>query len=1002
MKFILVNLLFVLCLYSGYAQNKQHLDSKMSEAFELYENNLFFPSYQKFKSILDEDSSLDESVKSEIEAYMLMSSIILKKPNLEALVNKYIITYPFSEYITRIRYMYASYYFEKQNFGKALSIYNQIDNLHLSKIEIQTYIYNKAFCNLRVGKYENAKMGFQKILSFKPNTYTSSSKYYKGYIYYIYKDFDNAIKFFDELVEDNTYSINSRYFLLESYFMKANHNYVVDKGPEVFKIIDGDYKNKVARMLSESYFELGDKRKAKDYLDIYSRSGKNLSRKDNYFFGLVSYSLGAYFSAIDAFVKVASVSDTLTQSANYHLGNSFLKIKNKYKAMEAFQKASSVTFNVDIQEESFFKYAKLLFDINSDIRGFNSYLATFTSSEKSDEIHNYIATSFLLTKKYQGAIDALLKIKKLQPQMQHNLQKASFFRGVEYFKLGAYSSSIKSFQTSIDNGTYNKNLKNIANFWMAEAYYRIENYDMSVKLINDLISLDSFKSSNEYPLSLYNQGYSYFGKHDYNSSIEWFNKFLSLSSENNPINIEAKTRVADSYFMLKDYEMSSKLFSDISIIEFGEDKIYANYYAAVSYGLLSKYSKKIDMLEDVIVNKAESVLYTQSIYELGRTYMEVDNMSKAIECFNKIVNSQKDSLYYSKTYLELGLAYSTLKNEDKALDYFDRVITEYKLSREAVDALAGVEAIYVSNNRPEEFLDYLEKIGMSDVKTSSEKELMLFNACEQIFLSGNYIACIDRIDNFIKEYPDASKTAHAYFYKGESLKNLGRNESALIEYEKVLELGEGSFKELAALYYAEISYSLEKYDDAIKAYLILDEVAILENNKLQSKFGLMKSYFKNKNYIDAISTSEFIVNSSFNLNETLIEECNYISAKSFYLSGNRVKAIELFKLVSNDPMSEYGAEARYLLIMDAYDSGDFTKVEELVYAFSDTSTPQLYWLAKSFIALGDSFMDREDLEQAKATFISIRDEYEPVNETDDIITQIEMRLNKLNEIKKDE
>ena len=122
----------------------------------------------------------------------------------------------------------------------------------------------------------------------------------------------------------------------------------------------------------------------------------------------------------------------------------------------------------------------------------------------------------------------------------------------------------------------------------------------------------------------------------------------------------------------------------------------------------------------------------------------------------------------------------------------------------------------------------------------------------------------------------------------------------------------------------------------------------------------------------------------------------------FLLSGNRVKAIELFKLVSNDPMSEYGAEARYLLIMDAYDSGDFTKVEELVYAFSDTSTPQLYWLAKSFIALGDSFMDREDLEQAKATFISIRDEYEPVNETDDIITQIEMRLNKLNEIKKDE
>ena len=69
-------------------------------------------------------------------------------------------------------------------------------------------------------------------------------------------------------------------------------------------------------------------------------------------------------------------------------------------------------------------------------------------------------------------------------------------------------------------------------------------------------------------------------------------------------------------------------------------------------------------------------------------------------------------------------------------------------------------------------------------------------------------------------------------------------------------------------------------------------------------------------------------------------------------------------------------------------------MENRTFALSDSATPQTYWLAKSFIALGDSYAERDNLDQARATFESIKENYAP-GQQDDVLQQVEMRLNKL-------
>ena len=115
-----------------------------------------------------------------------------------------------------------------------------------------------------------------------------------------------------------------------------------------------------------------------------------------------------------------------------------------------------------------------------------------------------------------------------------------------------------------------------------------------------------------------------------------------------------------------------------------------------------------------------------------------------------------------------------------------------------------------------------------------------------------------------------------------------------------------------------------------------------------------------------------------------------------YMS-QRDKALPILHRLSSRPDTDYGAEAAYLLIQDSYDRGDFSDVETRVYAFSESENPQQYWLARSFVVLGDAFAEMGDYEQAKATFESVRDGYNP-DRPDDVKDNLDIRIQKLEEL----
>ncbi|MDO9679630.1 MAG: hypothetical protein Q7262_01330, partial [Bacteroidales bacterium] len=155
-------------------------------------------------------------------------------------------------------------------------------------------------------------------------------------------------------------------------------------------------------------------------------------------------------------------------------------------------------------------------------------------------------------------------------------------------------------------------------------------------------------------------------------------------------------------------------------------------------------------------------------------------------------------------------------------------------------------------------------------------------------------------------------------------------------------------------------------------------------------------FYMDKQYENAIA--EGIRSESFNITDQERTRVKFVIAKSYWMLGERSKAIPYLNDLAKNKINPEGAESTYLLISDAFDKGEFQKVERDVYSFSESRTPQSYWLAKSFILLGDSFAERENWDQAEATYKSILESYKPQGK-DDIEEQLKMRLNKLSEKK---
>ncbi len=930
------------------------------------------------------------------EACEVLDEVERKTPGYEYVMEDFLKRNPHSTMVPQIIYAHALNLFDDREYAEASEAFGRIKVKNLYRRQADEYLFKKAYAELETGHREEALKGLMEIDARPETDFSAPARYTIGYVNYERKDFSEALRWFERTAVDGRFTEISNYYIMECRFMMKDYDFVTANGEMMYESVADDRKPHLARIISEAWLVRGNASQAKKFYELGLSSGNAPdSRTDWFHSGSVLYAVRDYEGAIRSFSNMTDRTDSLGQVANYHLGYSYILTKNKVAALGAFRDAALVSYDAKMAEDSYFNWAKLAFDINDDTSVFNSYLKEYPTRGKSDKINSYIAVAALHDRDYEGAVNAYDKIDELDVDMQLNYMKANYLRAHQLVGMGSYRKAIPCLKAAAYYSGRNSRFNQLSRFWLGESYYRNDQYDEAIAEFRNLYNNSSLQGLPESSLLTYNMAYSYFKKGDYPQALKWFAEYLS--GKEALYRKDALTRSGDCHFMTKKYNEACAAYELVLGSYSDVNDIYPYYQAAVSYGILKKTDRKIELLSNVMKASPNAKFYPEALFELGRAYVVKDDSDKAFECFNRLADSVKDSTFVAKAYVEMGSLARNQSQYNEALGYYKIVVEEMPLSEYAEDALAAIESIYQTRNEPEEYLAYIDRIGKGDIKTADEKEMMIFNAAEQIFLSENYQKALISLQDYLDKYPDGGNAYKADFYMAESYRNLDKYEQACDSYRKVIENGEGSFVEISMLNFSELSYRLEKWEDAFGGYSSLYSSALLENNKRTAVLGMMRSAFRGHDWNEAVENADRVMYDE-SIGDQYKTEASYIKAKSYLASSRRDEAYLIFDELAKDASSAYGAEAAYLLILDSYDKGEFEAVEEKVYAFSDAGTGQVYWLAKSFIVLGDSFVERDEHEQAKATFESVRDGYVPSGEDDDVIDNVRMRLARLAEI----
>lgn len=960
------------------------------QAVRLYESGM----YERARTLFETMSPGEASPMS--DGYAVLCGIKLHTAGYEEGVKEFFRRYGATPLNSEIHHDYALNLFDEQRYFEAAQQFDAVARKTLTRSELTELLFKRAYCDYGQGNYDEAMTGFAEVVKRPQSEYTAPSQYAMGYIRYSENAFAEAFDFFAESAKDPRFQEQSEYYMLECSFMQRDYAYVAAHGDEIFNNVPEERKSHLARILSESYLVMGNPGKAKKFYDLTASEENAVeSRADSFYAGSLQYALGDYAKAISHFNNMGERNDSIGQIASYQMGWSYIQTKNKVLAMDAFKQASALDFDKKIKEDAHFNHAKLAFDLNHDSSVFKDYMKTYKDNGRSDMIYDYIAVASLFNRDYVGAVEAYDNIESLTPAMKSNYMKANYLRAEQLISGGSYTDAIPCLKAATFFTTRQDNFNKLARYWLAESYYKTEKYSEAENIFTDLYNLAALDSRTEGRILAYNAAYSYFQEENYPMAATWFDHYLDNGDKT--FRKDAMIRRADCDFLQKEYQSSAQLYGKV-VDEFGDaDNVYPYYQQGLAYGLDGKKNDKVEALSKVLSASPDAAYYSEALYELGRSYVAVKKESKAVEVFTKLVENSRNNNYVAKGLIELGMIERNNSRYDAALSCYKQVVEKFRGTESADVAMLAIESIYQSQGAPEKYLAYTESLGQPS-KSAEEKEQIYFNSAEQVFLTANYEKAIVALDKYLEAYPQGSRLADACFYKGECYRSLGNKEKACESYYKVMNMSQSSFRELSLLHYADLSFEMEHFSDAFMAYNSLLSAAQMDESKASARRGMMRAAYYGRDYERAISCAQ-TVKAGSDTQEALSREADYIMAKSLLATSHRDEAFAIFRNLSAKPATDEGAEATYLLIQDTYDQGRFSEVEKAVYAFANAAPKQAYWLAKSYIVLGDSFVENDNIRQARATFESVRDGYEPASgSSDDVTENVRMRLEKLNQL----
>jgi TolA-binding protein len=983
-------------LFAQESTHHTHADKNFRKGIELFEKANYVSAQQHFLKVKSNANPQELHLAGEAEFYIALCAIELHNNDAEFLIRSFINNYPDNQKVNQAFFELGKLRYRERKYRDAIYWLTQTNRNALDKDQKAELLFKLGYSYFTLEEFDPAGRCFFEVKDVQ-NKYSAPSTYYYSHIAYNQQNYATALRGFEKLSTDETFSVLVPYYISQIYYLQRQYEKVIEYAPPFLESASAKRIPEIARLIGESHYRLRQYDKAVPYIETFIEKTQSLTREDNYLIGFVYYRNNNYQEAVKYLERVPTEEDGLSQNSYYHLADCYLKLDMKSKARQAFSMASKSDFDMSIKEDALFNFAKITYEtlynpFNEAIEAFLSYIEQFPNSSRIDEAHSYLMLAYSNTKNYREALQSLDKIKQRDASTRSAYQRVAFFRGLELFQNLNFLEAVDLFSLSLKYSEFNQRIYALGLYWRGESNYRLDKFQDAANDYNQFILSPGAFELSDYKMAHYNLGYANFKLKNYEEAIVWFRKYTTIALDRpNAILGDAYNRIGDSYFIQRRYWVALDYYEKaISINTIDVD--YAILQRGLAFGLVERPQKKIEALLLLVENHPQSSYMDDALFELAETYLSLNQTQEAIKYYSMLERDFPGSSYFVKALVQLGIAAYNSEDSKNAMVYYRRVVEEFPSSLEAKNALVGIRNIYVDMGDVDTYFTYANSLGSLGNVTMAEKDSLSYIAAEKLYMSGDCERALHNLNKYLEEFPRGNFVLNAHFYMGDCYKRSGQLDKAIESFTNVIHRQKNQFTEQTLLAASEIYMQQEKYAEAFEVFDMLESLADLKSNLLEARIGKLRAADKLGRHQEAVEAAAKVLITD-KLPIEIEREARYKKAKALLAIGRSKDAFDEFANVSQNLRTTEGAEAKYKMAKIYFDQGELDKAEAEVFDFADKNTPHQYWLAQSFILLADVYAEKDDFFQAKATLQSVLDGY--LNTDDGIIDLASEKLTEL-------
>ena len=960
--------------------------SELDKAILLFKDKQYQSAQILFERVKQENNQQD--VKADCSYYIATCAIRLNQSNADEMMEKFVTDYPTSSKQNQAFKEVAQYYFEQGKYPQAMEYFDKVDESSLTYEEEEKFNFQKGYAYFTAKNKKEATTYFNKVANSKE--YGSQAKYYLGFMNYENDNYEEATKYFDQVSGEEKYKEKLSYFQADMNFKLGNFQKAIELGIAALPKSNASEKSELNKIIGESYFNLKQYDKALPYLKEYKGKKGKWNNTDFYQFGYTYYQQKDYENAISQFNKIIGGNDSVAQNGYYHLGESYLKTDKKQQALNAFKNASEMNFDAKIQEDAHLNYAKLSYEIGNSYQSvpdvLSSFLNKYPNTSNKLEIETLLINSYITSKNYSAALALLEKNNSAENKPAY--QKVTFYRGIELYTDGNYQEAMKMFKKSIATPRDAKFTAR-ATFWKGETEYVLDSFGDALLSFKQFENAPESKSTPEYKNINYNIAYAHFKQKEYDQAGDFFQKQIDAVKDD-------KVRLNDSYLRLGDCRfVTSKYWPAMEaynkVIEMKSiDADYAAFQKALSYGFVSRNDKKIEDFNKFLQNFKSSQYRDDALLELGNTYVNDGKTDLAVKTYDQLLTEFKNGSFASKAILRQGLVYYNGQKDELALAKFKKVAAEYPRSPEALEAVSTARLIYMDNGKVDEYASWVRTLDFVEV-SDAELDNDTYESAEKQFLQNNTKQAITSLSGYVSKFPNGIHSLKANFYLAQSYFTDGLPSNAVAHYDFVVSKPRNEFTEQSLARLCEIHLKKDDFAKAIPVLKRLETEADFPQNKTFAQANLMRAYFEQKDYPNAVIYADKVLENP-KTDNNVKSDAQIIVARSAVKANDEAKARTAYAKLLTIAKGELAAEALYYDAFFKNKDGKYEDSNKTVQKLAKDYSGYKYFGSKGLIVMANNFYKMDDSYQATVILDAVIKNFK---EFQDVVDEATVELQKI-------